>query len=125
LGKEENVANLTLAYKVRSYSTGTLGRAICNARTHHFVADDAGGEEVGAGELFLSGISACAVNMVERLANEGRIPLDWMDVGVEAFRDSGKAPGERTVYDAIKVNFEMWGVDDDQAHELVETWKRR
>src|SRR5436309_6733409 len=31
---------LALAYKVRSYSTGTLGRAICNARTHHFVADD-------------------------------------------------------------------------------------
>jgi len=119
------VANLSLAYKVRSYSTGTLGRAICNARTHHFVADDAGGEEVGAGELFLSGISACAVNMVERLANEGGILLDWMDVGVEAFRDSGKAPGERAVYDAIKVNFEMWGVDDDQAHELVETWKRR
>ena len=43
---------LTLAYKVRSYSTGTLGRAICNARAHHFVADDPGGDEVGAGELF-------------------------------------------------------------------------
>lgn len=119
------MANLALAYKVRSYSTGTLGRAICNARTHHFVADDAGGDEVGAGELFLSGISACAVNMVERLANEGGVPLDWMDVGVEAFRDPAKVPGERAIYDAIKVNFEMWGVDDDQAHELVETWKRR
>ena len=45
------MANLTLAYKARSYSTGTLGRAICNARTHHFVADDAGGEELGAGEF--------------------------------------------------------------------------
>ena len=63
---------LVLTYKVRSYSTGTLGRAICNARTHHFVADDPGKDEVGAGELFLSGISACAVNMVERLANHGR-----------------------------------------------------
>ena len=119
------MSELTLAYKVRSYSTGTLGRAICNARTHHFVADDAGGEEVGAGELFLSGIAACAVNMVERLANEGDIALDWMDVGAEAWRDSTKAPGELTVYEAIRVNFEMWGVDDDQAHELVETWKRR
>ena len=55
------MSNLTLAYKVRSYSTKTLGRAICNARNHHFVADDAGGEEVGAGELFFSGIGACAV----------------------------------------------------------------
>ena len=51
------MAELALAYKVHTYSTGTLGRAICNARTHHFVADDAGGEMVGAGELFLSGIT--------------------------------------------------------------------
>ena len=119
------MAELSLAYKVRSYSTGTPGRAICNARTHHFVADDSGGEEVGAGEFFLSGITACAVNMVERLAKEGNISLDWMDVGCEAWRDSGKPPGDRTVYDAIRVNFEMWGLDDDQAHELVEIWKRR
>ena len=119
------MAELALAYKVRSYSTGTLGRAICNARMHHFVADDAGGEEVGAGELFLSGITACAVNMVERLASEGQVTLDWMDVGAEAWRDPDKPAGDLTVYEAIRVNFEMWGVDDDQAHELVETWKRR
>jgi hypothetical protein len=49
----------------------------------HFVADDPGGDEVGAGELFLSGISACAVNMVERLANQDKIPLQWMDVSVQ------------------------------------------
>ncbi len=119
------MAELTLASKVRAYSTGTLGRAICNARTHHYVADDVGGEAVGAGELFLSGITACAVNMVERLANEGDVALDWMDVGAEAWRDQDKTPGERTTYDAIRVHFEMWGVDDDQAHELVEAWKRR
>ena len=119
------MSNLTLAYKVRSYSTKTLGRAICNVRNHHFVADDAGGEEVGAGELFFSGISACAVNMVERLANTGNITLDWMDVGVEAWRDTDKPAVDMTLYDSIKINFEMWGVDDDQAFELVETWKKR
>ena len=118
------MSNLTLAYKVRSYSTKTLGRAICNARNHHFVADDAGGEEVGAGELFFSGIGACAVNMVERIANEETIALDWMDVGVEAYRDPDKPQGERTLYDAIRISFEMWGVDDDQAHRLVNIWER-
>ena len=41
------MGELALAYKVRSDSTGTRGRAICNARTHHFVADDAGGEDTG------------------------------------------------------------------------------
>lgn len=119
------MAELSLAYQVRSYSTGTQGRAICNARTHHWVADDSGGEEVGAGELFLSGISACAVNMVERLAREDRMPLDWMDVSVEAYRDPDKSPGEVSVYDDIRVHFQMWGVDDDQGQRLVDTWKRR
>jgi uncharacterized OsmC-like protein len=119
------MGELTLAYKVRSYSTGTRGRAICNARQHHFVADDAGGEEVGAGELFLSGISACAVNMVERIAKTDHIALQWIDVGVEAYRDPHKAAGKLTVYDAIRVHFEMWGVDKDHAHKLVETWKQR
>ena len=119
------MAELTLAYKVRSYSTGTLGRAICNARTHQWVADNSGGDAVGAGELFLSGIAACAVNMVERIAHDDQVDLDWMDVSVESWRDPDKVPGELTLYDAIRVNFEMWGVDDDQAHQLVETWKRR
>ena len=82
-------------------------------------------DEVGAGELFLSGISACAVNMVERLANQDKIPLQWMDVRVEAYRDQETKHGELTVYDAIRVHFEMWGVQAEHAEGLVETWKRR
>ena len=116
---------LTLAHTVHTYSTGTLGRAICNARTHHFVSDDAGGDAVGAGELFLSGVSACAVNMVERLANQDKIPLQWMDVSIEAYRDPEATAGDITVYDAIRVHFEMWGVQAEHAEGLVETWKRR
>jgi len=116
---------LTLAHTVHTYSTGTLGRAICNARTHHFVSDDVGGDAVGAGELFLSGVSACAVNMVERLANQDKIPLHWMDVSIEAYRDQDATPGDITVYDAIRVHFEMWGVQAEHAEGLVETWKRR
>ena len=74
------MSDLSLAYKVHSYSTGTPGRAICNARTHHWVADGSGGEMVGAGELFLSGISACAVNMVgkrEAYSGFGSISSDF------------------------------------------------
>lgn len=119
------MAELTLAYKVRTYSTGTPGRAICSARNHHWVADDSGGEEVGAGELFFSGVTACAVNMVERLARQDQVPLDWMEVSVEAYRDPEKAPGDRTLYDDIRIHFQMWGVDDDQGHRLVDLWKRR
>ena len=58
------MGELTLAYKVRSYSTGTLGSAIWNARHHYFVADNSGGVAVGAGELFLSGIASVSNQVV-------------------------------------------------------------
>ena len=89
------------------------------------MADDAGGEELGAGEFFFSGITACAVNMVERLANNDNIALDWMDVGVESYRDADANHGDLSLYDAIRIKFEMWGVDDEDAHNLVEIWKKR
>ena len=30
------------SFKVKSYSSGTFGRAISNVRNHHFVTDDVG-----------------------------------------------------------------------------------
>jgi uncharacterized OsmC-like protein len=63
--------------------------------------------------------------MVERLANQDKIPLQWMDVSVEAYRDPDTKYDKLTVYDAIRVHFEMWGVQAEQAEGLVETWKRR
>src|SRR4051812_16195142 len=113
-----------LAYRSRVYSTGTHGRAICNVRNHHFVADDGGGDEVGAGEFFLSGIGACGVNMVERLAKKDGIPLHSMEVTVESWRDPDVPPKEHTLYDQMKVQFEMWGVQPAHAEALVKDWKR-
>jgi uncharacterized OsmC-like protein len=119
------MAELTLAYKARCFSSGAQGPAICNARPHAGVADDSGGEEIGAGEMFFGGIAACAVNMVERIAKQEQIPLDWMDVSVESYRDPEKPQGEHTLYDDVRVHFQMWGVDDDQGQHLVNTWKQR
>ena len=96
------MGELALAYQVRSYSTGTLGRAIWNARHHYFVADNSGGEAVGAGELFLSGIAACAVNMVEKIASDDNIPLDWMDVSVASYRDPDAVHEELTVFPSMR-----------------------
>ena len=105
------MAELERAYAVRSYSSGTRGRAINNARNHHWIADDPGGDEIGAGELFLSGISACAVNMIERIANEEEIPLDWMDVSVEAYRET-LTPSQASALsiEDINIHLQMWGV---------------
>ena len=32
---------------------------------------------------------------------------------------------ELSLYDAVRVEFEMWGVSDDDARYLVKTWKQR
>ena len=117
--------------KVRSYSSGTPGRALCNARDQHWVVDgyilDVGpGEAMSAGEAFLSGLSACAVNMVERIAIESRMPLARTEVTVEAVRDYDAAPihPDFSVYQDVHLFFEFTGIDDDQAHELVHTYER-
>ena len=115
---------------VRSYSTGNKGRCITSARTNHFVVDDpdyTGGpnEAVTAGEAFFSGITACAVLMLERLAREKEYPLKWMDVTLDATRDMEAVHEVHSIYDRVRMRFELTGVDSTQAQELVELYKRR
>ena len=119
------MAELELAYQAQTYSSGTHGRAICNARTHHWVADDGSGDAVHSGELFLSGITACAVNMVERIALTDDSPVNFMEVSAEAYRASDSVPGDLTLYADVRIHFKIWGVDDDQGNHLVDTWKKR
>ncbi len=119
------MAELALTYQARSYSTGIVGRSICNARNHHWVSESPGGEAVGAGELFCASMSACAVNMVETIASTEQRALDSMEVNVEAYRDFDKAVGDVSLYDAVRIQFQMWGVSDDDARYLVKTWKQR
>lgn len=115
--------------KVRAYSSGTQGRAICQARNHHWIADDAAynggpGEELGAGELFFSGLTACAVNMLERVARQEEIPLVRMDVSVEGTRDTSIPGNGPAVYQEVRLNFELVGPDQAQGQELVDFYKR-
>ena len=114
----------------RSYSSGTQGRCITNARTNHFVIDDADynngpNEAVNAAEAFLSGITACAVLMLERLAREREVPLRWADISIDATRDREAVHEVHSVYDSVRMRFELTGPTEEQAHELVETYKRR
>ncbi len=119
------MADLALAYEARSYGTGIVGRSICNARNHHWVAENTGGEAVGAGELFCASIAACAVNMVSTIADKEQRALGGIEVNVALYRDFEKPAGEVSLYDAARIEFKMWGVDDDDAKFLVKTWKQR
>ena len=119
------MAELALAYEARSYSMGVAGRSVCNARNHHWVAENTGGDAVGAGELFCASISACAVNMVETIAQKEAKPLDAMEVKVGVYRDFDKPAGDVSLYDAVRVEFEFWGVSQEDAKFFVKAWKQR
>ena len=119
------MADLSLTYQARTYSSGTVGRSICNARNHHWVSENPGGDALGAGELFCASMAACAVNMVERIAKTENRRLDSMEVNVAVYTDKDKPAGDVSIYDAARVKFEMWGVSDDDARYLVKIWKQR
>lgn len=120
------MGELTLAYEASCTSTGLAGRAICSARNQHWVSDDTGsGGAVGAGELFCSSLAACAVNLVGRVARSEDKKIGAMEVKVGAFRDMEKPLGELTLYDAVHVDFEMWGLPAEDAQYLVKAWKQR
>ena len=117
--------------EAETYSSGTRGRALGKIRTNHFVADDPAlpgydgpGEAPNAAELFLSGITACAVLMLERIARAEDLPLERLHVAMEASRDteSGRQP---PTFDRARMTFRLWGLTDEQAGQLVERFKGR
>ncbi len=116
---------MDLAYEAKSYSIGIPGRSVCNARNHHWVAENSGGESVGAGELFCASISACAVNMVETIALKEGKSLGGLEVNVSLYRNKEKPQGDVSLYDAVRVNFELWGVSHEDAKYFVKAWKQR
>jgi hypothetical protein len=67
-------------YELQARSTETFGRVLCSARTHHFVVDGpllngCPGEAITPGELFLSGVATCGVELVQVLARAQQVPL--------------------------------------------------
>lgn len=116
--------------KVTTVSTGILGRHIWSARHNHVVIDDSAahdgpGDAPGAGELFLAGITGCATPMMERLARSSKAPLKRVEVSMEGLIDTEAKREGPAVFESARLKFVMVGVNDTQAREMVETYKRR
>jgi uncharacterized OsmC-like protein len=117
---------------VQTYSSGTPGRALSSARTNHFVIDDLAthehggpGEAINAAELFLSGITGCAVLMMERLARANNLPLKRTHVSMEGAIDTQAVREGPPVLDRANMQFTLVGLTNAQAKELVDTYKQR
>ena len=109
---------------VRSSSSGVLGRARSQARGHRLVLDSSSRPQPDAftnSEAFLAGVSSCGVTLIEMHAKESGVPMTGIDVTIEGARTSA----EPNRFATVTMTFEIAGVSQAQADELVATYRGR
>jgi len=109
---------------VRSSSSGVLGRARSEARGHRLVLDSSSRPQPDAftnSEAFLAGVSSCGVTLIEGHAKESGIPVRSIDVTIEGARTAA----EPNRFSVVTMTFEIAGVTQAQADELVATYRGR
>ena len=118
-------------YDLKARSTETFGRVLCSARTHHFVVDgplqnDCPGEAITPAELFLSGVAACGVELLQVLARAQHMPLQAATVAIRAVLDPSKpVRAGVSLFNMVRLHFHLKGVTKEQGAQLIEAFKRR
>jgi organic hydroperoxide reductase OsmC/OhrA len=118
-------------YSAAARSTSTFGRVLCSCRDQHFVVDGpvqngCPGEAVTPGELFLTSIAACGVELVQVFALEEGATLQSAAVDVAGHMDLDDPPRDDvTVFNSVHLEFRLDGVDAATAEHLVKRFKGR
>ena len=131
----DNVAVVSAAatrrYGVRARSTDTFGRVLWSCRDQHFVADGpvqngCPGEAVTPAELFLAGVAACGVELVQVIAKADGVPLEAVRAEITGELDpANPVRDDVSVFNSVRLSFELAGVTAEQGAALVESFKRR
>jgi uncharacterized OsmC-like protein len=109
---------------IRSSSSGTIGRAVSQARDARLVLDSSSRPQADTltnSEAFLAGVASCGVTLIEAHAQETAVPLRRMDVTIEGMRTAE----EPNRFASVTMRFELRGVTQAQAEELVATYRNR
>jgi uncharacterized OsmC-like protein len=118
-------------YDIAARSTDTFGRVLWSCRDQHFVADGpvqngCPGQAVTPAELFLAGIATCGVELVQVLAKDVGVAVGDVSAEVEGVLDPARPVRDDVrVFNSVRIQFELAGVDKAAARELVEGFKRR
>jgi uncharacterized OsmC-like protein len=109
---------------IRSSSSGTIGRAVSEARGVRLTLDSSTRPQPDAvtnTEAFLAGISSCGVTLIEGHARDTGVPLRRLDVTIEGLRTAA----DPARFASITMRFAMTGVSQAQAEDLVATYRQR
>jgi uncharacterized OsmC-like protein len=118
-------------YRVHARSTDTFGRVLASCRQHHFVVDGpvengCPGEAVTPAELFLAGVAACGVELLQVIARDRGAGLDAVEAEIEGTIDrANPVRQDVTVFSSVRLRLALRGVEEDQARGLVEAFKAR
>lgn len=118
-------------YAIGARSTDTHGRVLCSVRNHHFIVDGpaqngAPGEEVTPAELFLTGIAACGVELVQAFAKTESVPLQAINVAITGTLDrANPVRKDVSVFNTVQVKFSLAGVTAAQGAVLIDRFKAR
>src|SRR5437588_5472642 len=114
--------DLTVNY-VQSTTTHIFGRSLNSARNHHFVVDGTTEpkEELTPVEVFIAGVSSCAVHLIERFAREGNVALQRAQAGIEV----GRSHEDPSKFQYVSMRMDLYGCSQDDAEMLVERFKGR
>ena len=118
-------------YAAQARSSETFGRVLCSARDQHFISDGppangCPGEATSPAELFLSGVAACGVELVQVLAKDAGLPLRGVRVNIEGVQDRDRpVRPDVSLFNSVRLQFELSGLSDEQAKELIERFRRR
>jgi uncharacterized OsmC-like protein len=84
------------------------------------------GEALTPGEAFLAGVAACGVELVEVIAAEDGVEVGQVEVSIHGVVDRAHpVRDDLTVFNRVRMRFEIAGVGDEQATSLVERVGRR
>ncbi len=118
-------------YEIQAHTTDTFGRVLCSARNHHFVVDGpvqngCPGEAITPAEMFLGGVAACGVELMQVIAREQGLPLQAAGVAVSGIIDPGSPvhPDFR-LFNSVRLQFVLKGVNDEQGAQLVTAFTGR
>jgi len=109
---------------IRSSSSGTIGRAVSHVRGQRLTLDSSAHPRTDAltnSEAFLASIASCGVTLIELYAAEKGVPLKRADVTIEGVRPAA----EPNRFASVTMRFELAGVTQAQADELVQIYKNR
>jgi uncharacterized OsmC-like protein len=118
-------------YVIQAQSTETFGRVRCQARDRQFLVDGPVqngclGIEVTPAEVFLAGVAACGVELLQVIAKEQQLPVQAIDVQISGTIDRSKpVRPDVTLFNSVHVEFAIAGVSVEKANELVDRFKRR